>query len=68
MIFEDVAIYFSQDEWGLLDEAQRLLYHAVMMENFALLSSVGKALAPTLVSWVGLCSSLFPGADLSFLQ
>lgn len=47
VVFEDVAIHFSQEEWGLLDEAQRLLYHHVMMENVALLSSVGKALIPT---------------------
>lgn len=47
MVFTDVAVRFSQEEWGLLDEAQRCLYHSVMLETFAFLSSLGKALAPT---------------------
>uniref|UniRef100_A0A5F4WGZ3 Zinc finger protein 132 n=1 Tax=Callithrix jacchus TaxID=9483 RepID=A0A5F4WGZ3_CALJA len=39
--FEDVAVYFSQEEWGLLDVAQRHLYHNVMVENFELITSLG---------------------------
>ncbi|ELV11478.1 Zinc finger protein interacting with ribonucleoprotein K, partial [Tupaia chinensis] len=39
--FEDVAIYFSQEEWGLLNEAQICLYLDVMLGNFALITSLG---------------------------
>ncbi|KAF5929508.1 hypothetical protein HPG69_007261 [Diceros bicornis minor] len=49
--FEDVTIYFSQEEWGLLDESQRCLHHAVTLENFALIASLGKALTAIPVSW-----------------
>eukprot|EP00069_Balaena_mysticetus_P021355 bmy_13328T0 len=40
--FPDVAVRFSWGEWRLLDEAQRRLYLSVMLESYALISSLGK--------------------------
>ncbi|XP_047566785.1 zinc finger protein 792-like isoform X3 [Lutra lutra] len=39
--FEDMAMYFFQEEWELLDETQRRLYHNVMLETLALVASIG---------------------------
>lgn len=50
MTFEHVTVYFSQEEWALLDESQKLLYCDVMLENFALMTSLGKTLTAAPVS------------------
>uniref|UniRef100_A0A4W2CNM8 KRAB domain-containing protein n=1 Tax=Bos indicus x Bos taurus TaxID=30522 RepID=A0A4W2CNM8_BOBOX len=42
--FEDVFMYFSREEWELLEEAQRLLYRDVMLENFAHVAALGESL------------------------
>ncbi|XP_037058002.1 zinc finger protein 773-like [Peromyscus leucopus] len=39
--FKDVAIYFSEEEWTLLDDSQRFLYCRVMMEIFVMVTSLG---------------------------
>ncbi|XP_023372231.1 neurotrophin receptor-interacting factor homolog isoform X2 [Otolemur garnettii] len=39
--FQDVAVDFTREEWGLLGPTQRTEYHDVMLETFGHLVSVG---------------------------
>ena len=69
MTFEDVAVYLSRTEWCLLDEAQRHLYLDVMLENFALISSLGKTpILPERLPSAHLCPHFLRVTISSILQ
>ena len=40
--YDDVHVYFTEEEWNLLDPSQKSLYKDVMLETYLNLKAIGK--------------------------
>ncbi|XP_030051370.1 protein ZNF783-like [Microcaecilia unicolor] len=65
--FEDIAIYFSQEEWKDLEKWQKELYKDVMKENYQILISIGAgspAVTPDIISHIEQVEEPYVGDEL----